>query len=74
MDCEKDGYSKRQAEAVRKRIYTEQNTHHKKLKIYLCPLCKKYHLTSSTERDMKLRPNKPKKLWQEEDQQITHKN
>ena len=46
MTCEKEGYSKKHAENLKKNIY-EKARRTKKLRIYFCPECHLYHLSSS---------------------------
>ena len=50
MNCYKEGYSKAHAHKMRENIYkkSKRNT---KLRIYYCPDCHLYHLTSSIDGD-----------------------
>ena len=45
MKCDKEGYTKGHAETLRKNIY-QKSRRNTKLRIYRCPTCKIFHLTS----------------------------
>lgn len=46
MKCDKNGYTKTQVYNVRTSIYKHRKT---KLRVYECPDCGKYHLTSNID-------------------------
>lgn len=52
MNCDKEGYTKGHAEQLRKNIY-QKSRRSAKLRIYYCPDCFQYHLTSAIGRTYK---------------------
>ena len=48
MTCDKEGYSKKHAEQLKTNIYKKARRT-KKLRVYFCPECHLYHLSSSIQ-------------------------
>jgi len=48
MNCDKEAYTKTHARIVRETIY-KKSGRKRRLRIYKCDICFKYHFTSNTE-------------------------